>query len=236
MTAYPLRADAQRNRERLLGAALRAFSEHGADVSLDAIARDAGVGSGTLYRHFPTREALIEAAYRNEVARLCDSVHELLHAMPPDRAMREWMGRYTGYVAAKHGMADALAAVIASGGDPYKETPARLIAAVTTLANAGTTAGTIRADVPPLDILYSIIGVCRTPPADPGQRDRLLDLLMDSLRYRPGKARLAPMARGAEHGDRLVLRVVTPEGGPQRGADPQLRDARADHGKRLTRG
>jgi len=177
------RADAQRNRERLLDVALRALSQD-ADVSLDAIAREAGVGSGTLYRHFPTREALIEAAYRNEVARLCESVHELLRAMPPDRALREWMGRYSGYVAAKRGMADALAAVIASGSDPYKETPARLIAAVTTLASAGVAAGTIRDDVPPVDILYSIIGVCRTPPADPHQRDRLLDLLMDSLRYR----------------------------------------------------
>ena len=181
MAGYSQRADAQRNRERLLEAALRALSKD-ADVSLDAIAREAGVGSGTLYRHFPTRETLIEAAYRNEVARLCDSVHELLRSMPPDRAMREWMGRYSGYVEAKHGMADALAAVIATGSDPYRETPARLIAAVTTLASAGVAAGTIRDDVRPIDILYSIIGVCRTPPADPRQRDRLLDLVMDSLR------------------------------------------------------
>jgi AcrR family transcriptional regulator len=162
---------------------LRALSQD-ADVSLDAIAREAGVGSGTLYRHFPTREALIEATYRNEVVRLCDSVHELLRAMPPDRALREWMGRYSGYVATKRGMADALAAVIATGSDPYRETPARLIAAVTTMASAGVAAGTIRDDVPPVDILYGVMGVCRTPPADPGQRDRLLDLLMDSLRFR----------------------------------------------------
>lgn len=180
MAGNSQRADAQRNRERLLEAALRAFSED-ADVSLDAIAREAGVGSGTLYRHFPTREALIEAAYRNEVVRLCDSVHELLRALPPDRALRERMGRYSGYVAAKRGMADALAAVIATGSDPYRETPARLIAAVTTLTSAGVAAGTIRDDVPPIDILYGIIGICRTPPADPRQRDRLLDLLMDSL-------------------------------------------------------
>jgi AcrR family transcriptional regulator len=197
----PLRADAQRNRERLLDVALRAFSED-AGVSLDAIARQAGVGSGTLYRHFPTREALIEAAYRHEVARLCDSASELLRAMPPDRALREWMGRYSGYVATKHGMGDALAAVIASGSDPYRETPARLIAAVTTLASAGVAAGTIRDDVPPVDILYGIIGVCRTPPADPGQRDRLLDLLMDSVRRHDAastarSARLSKVPGGA---------------------------------------
>lgn len=183
MPDRPLRADAQRNRERLLDAAVRAFSQD-ADASLDAIARQAGVGSGTLYRHFPTREALIEAAYRHEVARLCDSAPELLRAMPPDLALREWMGRYSTYVAAKRGMADALATVVASGSDPYRQTPERLIAAVTTLATAAAAAGAIRDDVPPVDILYGIIGVCRTPPADPCQRDRLLDLLMDSLRYR----------------------------------------------------
>ena len=79
----PLRADAQRNRDRLLDVAVRAFSQDGPDVTLDAIAKDAGVGIGTLYRHFPTREALIEAAYRSELARLCDAVPDLLRAMPP---------------------------------------------------------------------------------------------------------------------------------------------------------
>jgi hypothetical protein len=91
-------------------------------------------------------------------------------------------------------MADALAAVIASGSDPCKETPVRLIAAVTTLASAGVAAGTIRDDVPPVEILYSIIGVCRTPPADPHQRDRLLDLLMDGLRYRAAGSTRNPTA------------------------------------------
>ncbi len=83
-TAWPLRADAQRNRDRLLEVAVRAFSRDGPDVTLDAIAKEAGVGIGTLYRHFPTREALIDAAYRSELVRLCDSAADLLRDMPPD--------------------------------------------------------------------------------------------------------------------------------------------------------
>ena len=84
-------------------------------MTLDAIARDAGVGIGTLYRHFPTREALVEAAYRNELARLCDAVPELLRDLPPDEATRRWMDRFVDYMTTKRGMADALRAVIASG-------------------------------------------------------------------------------------------------------------------------
>src|SRR6202040_559454 len=104
----------QRIRARLLEAAVRAFTQEDPEVTLDAIAKDAGVGIGTLYRHFPTREALIEAAYRNELARLCDAVPDLLQAMPPDQAMRTWMDRYIDYMSTKRGMADALRAVIAS--------------------------------------------------------------------------------------------------------------------------
>src|SRR5258705_7895484 len=117
----PMRADAQRNRIRLLEAAVRAFSQDGPDVTLEAVAKDAGVGIGTLYRHFPTREALVEAAYRNELARLCDAVADLLQTMPPDEALRTWMDRFVDYMTTKRGMADALRAVIASGGNPYSE-------------------------------------------------------------------------------------------------------------------
>src|SRR5580693_9599410 len=98
----PMRADAQRNRVRLLEAAVRAFSQEGPEVTLDAIAKDAGVGIGTLYRHFPTREALVEAAYRNELARLGDAVPDLLRTMPADVALRTWMDRFIDYLATKH--------------------------------------------------------------------------------------------------------------------------------------
>lgn len=181
----PLRADARRNRDRLLEVAVQAFSEEGPDVTLDAIAKDAGVGIGTLYRHFPTREALIEAAYRNELTRLCDAVPKLLAALPPDQAARAWMDRFIDYIATKHGMADALRAVISSGGNPFARSLELLVDAITTLLAAGAAAGTVRSDIAPADVLWSISGVALAAGA-PEQREqasRLLDLLMDGLRY-----------------------------------------------------
>ncbi|WP_440083946.1 TetR/AcrR family transcriptional regulator [Streptosporangium sp. LJ11] len=182
----PLRADARRNRERLLEVAVRAFSHDGPDVTLDAIAKAAGVGIGTLYRHFPTREALIEEAYRSELNRLCDVVPDLLGAMPPDEATRTWMDRFVDYMTTKRGMADALHAVIASGGNPYAQSRDRLVEAMTTLLRAGAAAGTVRSDVDPVDVLTGMGGVSLAA-GEPAQRDqarRLLDLLMDGLRYR----------------------------------------------------
>ena len=181
----PLRADAQRNRDRLLAVAARAFSEDGPEVTLDSIAKDAGVGIGTLYRHFPTREALVEAAYRNELARVCDAADDLLAAMPPDQATRQWMDGFIHYMMTKRDMADALRAVVASGGDPFRESLRRLLRAITTLLEAGAAAGTIRADVRPGDVLASLSGVSLAAgePAQRDQADRMLDLLMDGLRY-----------------------------------------------------
>ena len=181
----PLRADAQRNRDKLLDVAVRAFSQGGPDVTLDAIAKDAGVGIGTLYRHFPTREALVEAAYRNELARLCDAVPDLLRDLPPDQAMRRWMDRFVDYMTTKRGMADALRAVIASGGNPYEQSRVRLFAAITALLSAGAQAGTVRSDVAAVDVLASLGGISLAA-GEPDQREqagRILDLLMDGLRY-----------------------------------------------------
>jgi AcrR family transcriptional regulator len=189
-TTRPLRADAQRNRDRLLEVAVRAFSRDGPDVTLDAIAKEAGVGIGTLYRHFPTREALIDAAYRSELARLCDSAADLLRDMPPDEALRAWMDRFADYMTTKRGMGDALRALIASGGDPFSESRDRLTAAVTTLLRAGAAAGTLRPDVEPDDVLVSLSGISLAT-AGPERRDqagRLLDLLMDGLRPRHGNS------------------------------------------------
>jgi AcrR family transcriptional regulator len=182
----PLRADARRNRDRLLDAAVRAFSNDGPEVTLDAIAKDAGVGIGTLYRHFPTREALVEAAYRNELTRLCEAAANLLRTMPPDQATRAWMDRFVDYMTTKRGMADALRAVIASGGNPFAESRDRLVGAIGSLLAAGAAAGATRADVEPEDVLSSLGGVALVA-AEPGQRDRtgrMLNLLMDGLRYR----------------------------------------------------
>jgi AcrR family transcriptional regulator len=175
----PLRADAQRNRDRLIETALEAFTQEGADATLDAIAKRAGVGIGTLYRHFPTREALVEAVYRNELAKLCDAVPELLATMPPFEATRAWMDRFTDYMAAKRGLADALSAVISSGGDPYGESLARLVEASALLL-----AAIDRADVVPLDLLATIGGIAMAA-GEIGPRPGTLDLVMDGLRYRP---------------------------------------------------
>ncbi|HEV2347266.1 MAG TPA: TetR/AcrR family transcriptional regulator [Actinocrinis sp.] len=184
----PLRADAQRNRERLLDVAVRAFSrsQGGPEPTLEAIAREAGVGIGTLYRHFPTREALVEAAYRSELAKLCDPVPELIASMPPDRALRAWMDRFVDYMTTKRGMADALRQVVASGGNPYVHSRVKLTSAVSALIDAGARAGTVRADVDPADVLAGLTGVTLVAGGaeNRAQAGRVLDLLMDGLRSR----------------------------------------------------
>jgi AcrR family transcriptional regulator len=188
-----LRADAQRNRDQLLTTAVAAFSSEGGDVTLESIARAAGVGIGTLYRHFPSREALVDAAYRSELARLCDSVPELLSAMTPDKAVRSWMDSFVDYMTTKRGMAEALRAVVASGGNPFAESRARLVGAISALLQAGVQAGLLRAGLNPDDVLVGISGVS-VLAAEPAQREqagRLLDLLMDGLRFGAGAGGLA---------------------------------------------
>ena len=183
-----MRADAQRNRERLLGVAFRAFAAGDGAVTLEAVAREAGVGIGTLYRHFPTREALVEAVYRNELARLRGSADELLGSRDPDVALRAWMDRFADYVAAKRGMAETLRAVVALGAIPSSETRDGLTATIQSLLDAGAAAGTVRGDVDARDVFASLTGVFLASGA-PDQRERagrMLDLLMDGLRPRPG--------------------------------------------------
>jgi AcrR family transcriptional regulator len=181
----PMRADAQRNRELLLSAAVDAFSRDDPEVTLESIAREAGVGIGTLYRHFPSREALVEAAYRSELGRLCDAVPGLLADGPADQALRTWMGMFLEYMTTKRGMSDALRKVIASGGNPFAESRSRLLAAFGALMKAGAADGTIRSDLDPADLLASMSGVSLAVggPAQREQAGRLLDLLMDGLRY-----------------------------------------------------
>jgi AcrR family transcriptional regulator len=176
--ARPLRADARRNRDRLLAVAVRAFSQDGPEVTLDAIAKEAGVGIGTLYRHFPTREALIEEAYRSELGRLCAAATDLLADLSADRALRAWMGRYLDYMVTKKGMAEALRAVIASGGNPYASSRDRLLDAVTRMLTRDD--GTLRSDVDPEDVLVNLTGIALAA-CNRAQADRLLDLLLAAL-------------------------------------------------------
>ena len=189
----PERADAQRNRARLLDAAAAAFSAE-EDPTLDSIARRAGVGIGTLYRHFPTREALVEAVYDGELTRLCDSATQLLNESAPDVALRIWMGRYAEFVATKRGMADALRALIASGTVSRAQTRPRLTAAIQTMLDAGVRAQSLRDDVRAADVTASLAGVLLATgvPDDPDQAGRMLDLLMDGLRARPAREPRTP--------------------------------------------
>jgi AcrR family transcriptional regulator len=183
----PLRADAQRNRDRLLAAAARAFAEDGTGATIDAIAREAGVGVGTVYRHFPTREALIEAAYRNELVGVCAAASELLDALTPEKALRSWMDRFVDYMTTKMGMGDALRAVIAAGTNPFAESRDLLDRALDQLLTAAAADGAIRADIAPDDVLVSLSGIA-IAAGETGQREqagRLLDLLLDGLRYNP---------------------------------------------------
>src|SRR5262245_13709617 len=184
MTERPLRADAQRNRDQILAAAARAFSTCGLEATLEGIAKDAGVGIGTLYRHFPTRELLIEAAYRNELAAICAAAPELLESMPASEALRAWMDRYIDYMTRKLGMADALRAVIASGANPYAQSFELLVGAIKPLLDAGVAAGEIRPDVSADDVLVSLSGVALAAGTKRDQADRLVNLLLDGLRYK----------------------------------------------------
>jgi len=176
-----MRADARRNREKLLAAATEVFAEAGTDASLEEVAKRAGVGIGTLYRHFPTRAALVEAAYRNEVERLCGAAVKLLGALSADLALAEWMDRFVAYSTAKRGMKDALQSVVASGSDLFADTRRQIVQAIATLLEAGAADGTIRADVDAEDVLRAMGAVWLV--TDEEQARRLLRLLMDGLRH-----------------------------------------------------
>jgi len=181
----PLRADARRNRDALLENAAAAFAEHGVDASLEDIARRTGVGIGTLYRHFPTREALVEAAYRRGVESMCDAADELLATNPPDVALEQWMLRFVGYIATKRGLAATLKEAADSHLELFAAMRARIDAAMTGLVDAAAKAGVIRADASPADLLRAIGGVCMVS-GEGGSEDqsrRLVGLLMDGLRY-----------------------------------------------------
>ena len=183
----PLRADARRNRERLLEVASDAFTESGVDASLEDIARRAGVGIGTLYRHFPSRDCLLEAVFRLNVDQLCDGAAELLEALPPEQALDEWMRRFVGYVATKKGLAAHLKSVISVDSTLFAYSHERMNATVASLVDAAVASGGIRPDVDPTDLLHALSGVCLMAdgPGWQAQACRISSLLMDGLRYQP---------------------------------------------------
>ncbi len=180
-----LRADAQRNRDCLLEAAVAAFTANGTDASLEDIARRAGVGIGTLYRHFPTRDALVEAAYRRGVEQVCDSADRLLETHPPAEALELWMADFVGYVATKRGLAATLKQADDKNAELFAHMRARIQGSLEKLVRTAGEAGQIRSDVDPVDLLRALGGVCMISDSADWQAQalRLVALLVDGLRY-----------------------------------------------------
>ena len=178
------RVDAQRNHDALLEAAADAFTERGIEASLEDVARRAGVGIGTLYRHFPTREALVEAAYRRGLETLCDQATQLGQDLPPAEALEAWMQAFVGYAATKRGLG-AVLKLAANKAELFAEVRARIRTAMDGLVSAAVAAGEIRPDANAADLLGAVSGVCMISdqPDWQDQSRRLVGLLMDGLRY-----------------------------------------------------
>ena len=198
-TARRPRADAVRNRERVLAAAKAVFSKGGADASLEAVAKRAGVGIGTLYRHFPTREALFEAVFRREVHQLSELAEQLKDETSPVEALRRWLHSDIELVATKKGMSAALALAVHGSSKLYADSQERLAKAVGVLLDRAVAAGEIRSDVSPKDLLRALVGMCymQDQPGWQASVLRLVDIFVDGLRL-PVKISNANNARAAK--------------------------------------
>ena len=197
------RADAVRNRERVLEAAKLVFNAGGSEASLEAVAKRAGVGIGTLYRHFPTREALFEAVYRREVEQLSELAEQLKNAKDPVEALRRWLRSGVAFVATKKGMMAALALAVQSGSELHAFSFERLTTAIGSLLNRAVAAGEMRADIGPEDLLRAFFGMCyvHDQPGWQATALRLLDVFVDGLRVPPPgktKARSSRTTRQAK--------------------------------------
>jgi AcrR family transcriptional regulator len=190
--AKPLRADAQRNVERLILAAREAFAAHGAGASLDDIARQAGVGSGTLYRHFPTRLSLMEAVYRDGVERLCATGDQLLESEPAADVLADWLRAFVTYVSQKRGLAGALNSGLGKDADLFAGCNAMIAETGGALMARAQEAGVLRRDVELMDLLRltgAIAHAGETSPEGSVLSERLLQLAMDGMRPRSGADR-----------------------------------------------
>jgi AcrR family transcriptional regulator len=178
------RTDAQRNRERILEVAKQAFTRSGANASLDDIAKETGVGAGTLYRHFPTRDALIEAVYRTEVEKLAAAERKFAEAMPPLEALRAWMLLFVDYIAAKHIIAPALNTFVGGPSKLYEGSRAQVQGAINALVKRAIKSGDIRKDLEPFDLLRALVGVSNVATSPDWQQSakRLVDILITGSR------------------------------------------------------
>jgi AcrR family transcriptional regulator len=183
------RADAIRNRERVLEAAKAVFSQGGPEASLEAVARRAGVGIGTLYRHFPTREALYEAVYRHEVEQLVELARHLEAETTPVEALRRWLQAGVEFMATKKGMAAALAMAAQGSPDLVAYSLDRLTRAMGELLQRAAAAGEIRIDIGPEDLLRTLVGMCyaHDRPGWQAKVLRLVDVFIDGLCQSPDK-------------------------------------------------
>jgi AcrR family transcriptional regulator len=178
------RTDAQRNRERILEVAKRAFARSGANTSLDDIAKEAGVGAGTLYRHFPTRDALLEAVYRNEVEKLAAAEKEFSANLPPIEALRAWMLLFVDYIGTKQIIAPALNTLVGGPSKVYEGSRAQIQGAIEALVQRAIKTGDLRKDLDPFDLLRALVGVSNVA-ASPDWRQsarRLVDILIAGSR------------------------------------------------------
>jgi len=179
-----IRADAARNRQSLLAAAKRVFAEKGSDASLDEIARAADVGIGTLYRHFPTRDALIEAVYRHETQNLADAAARLADEHPPVEALRAWMKLFVDHMATKQMMAEALNALVGGASDLYAASTHQMKDAIGMLIDRAVADGSIDPEIAPFDLLRAVAGVAYVGAESNWQEsaNRLVDILIAGLR------------------------------------------------------
>src|ERR1700722_819716 len=178
------RTDALRNRERILEVAKEAFTSHGADASLEEIAKQAGVGAGTLYRHFPTRDALIETVYRSEAEKLAAAGPKFAAAMPPIEALRGWMLLFVDYIAAKHIIAPALNSVVGGPSRLYEGSRGLIQGAIDELVKRAKKSGDVRRDLEAFDLLRAVIGVFHVGSGPECQQSawRLVDILIAGSR------------------------------------------------------
>ncbi len=179
----PMRADARRNHERVLGAAREVFAERGEATALEEIARRAGVGIGTLYRHFPNRQALLEALYVNEVEEICRSAQQVDDG-DPWQALSHWFERLIGYLATKRALANELMNYLDADAPLFKECRAELFTAGEPLLERAQNAGLVRPDVEFSQVMHMVIGISKIP-SDQGQIDHILRIALDGLRYQP---------------------------------------------------
>ena len=179
----PKRADARRNYEKVLAAAREAFAEGGESTALEEIARRAGVGIGTLYRHFPSRQALLEALYVDEVEEVCRSAAELEDAEPWE-ALTSWVERLIGYIATKQALAAELLAYVDRDAEVFKTSRAALWGAGEPLLTRAQEVGVVRPDVEIGEVIQMVIGIAKIPAADPQQTARMVRIALDGLRYR----------------------------------------------------